>query len=786
MRPTPALLLVLALMGFSMGVLAQKGDRKGHVMKDPIPAKDIPPAPVLSVEEALASMRLQPGFTLECVASEPWIFSPVAMVFDGEGRMWVCEMNTYMPNVDGKGEEVPKGRIVVLEDRDGDGKVDHRTVFVDDVILPRTVSLVKGGILYADHRSLWFAEVREGALGPSCGLREIVDKDYAKGGSLEHKTNTMLYAMDNWYYNAKSNKRYRALPLERAVPVGSTEIYRNAWFKMVRGRTDYRGQWGLSMDDQGRLYHNGNSSPATGEYLRPGSLLHNPRFRPRMGSSRIGGLRVYPIRINPGVNRAYMKGILTKDGKLARFTAASGNVVYRGDNFPERFYGMSVTPEPAGNLLSARQIIESEGRLGGRELYKGSEILASTDERFRPVNLYTAPDGTIYILDMYHGILQHKEFVTTYLRKQILSRGLDRHNNTMGRIYRLRWKAKAAGPEPRLSARPSAELVALLGHDNGWWRDMARQLLVQRQDHSVVDALVALCRKSADPRARIEALWTLEGLGAVTLDAVAAGLDRATRQPRVAGHAIAVSGSLRGKDLVTLSGRLARLSETAPYPLALEVALAAGRLAPPYDLVTARHILERFADKRYVREALLSGLAGKEQAFVDFLGSDGDPKFLAMTERVLHPPKKGPKSPKLRGRARALYLRGKRLFSAGPACVSCHGPAGQGMPTLGPPLVQSEWVEGSAERFSAILLHGLTGKILVRGKTYESPTVMPGLGANASISDIDLAAIQTYVRNSWGNRARPVTEAQVRRARRKTRDRQVPYDMAGLAKEFSR
>lgn len=305
-----------------------KGDRAGHDMRDVIPKNEIPQAPVLSVEQALKSFHLQPGFVLEPVVSEPNVFNPVAMVFDARGRMWVAEMTTYMPNVRGEGEEMPEGNIAVLEDSDGDGVVDKRSIFLSDIILPRTIALVEGGIFYADQTSLYFAEVLEEKGRWVPGIREVVDTSYAEGGSVEHKANTMLYAMDNWYYNAKSNRRYQTLPHDAKVPEGAQEIYRNSYWKLVRSETDYRGQWGLSMDDYGRLYHNGNSSPIHGEYLLPGSLLRNPGYWPKMPAHAIGDIYVYPGRMNPGINRGYMEGMLVADGpdrgKLVAFTAASG------------------------------------------------------------------------------------------------------------------------------------------------------------------------------------------------------------------------------------------------------------------------------------------------------------------------------------------------------------------------------------------------------------------------------------------------------------------------------
>ena len=225
---------------------SSEGDRPGHDMTDPIPGEKIPPAPPLTVTQALDTFKLQEGFVLDNVAAEPYVFSPIATVFDGNGRMWVSEMTTFMPDVEGNGEEMPQGNIAVLADTNGDGKIDKRTVLLDDVILPRTVALVEGGIFYADLRQLYFAEVLP---GDKLGVHEVVDPTYAEGGNVEHKTNTMLYHMDNWYYNAKSDKRYQTLPHSAPIPTGSTEIYRNKYWKLVRSKTEMRGQWGMSMDD---------------------------------------------------------------------------------------------------------------------------------------------------------------------------------------------------------------------------------------------------------------------------------------------------------------------------------------------------------------------------------------------------------------------------------------------------------------------------------------------------------------------------------------------------------
>ena len=127
----------------------------------------------------------------------------------------------------------------------------------------------------------------------------------------------------------------------------------------------------------------------------------------------------FPGRVNPGVNRGYTEDV-NLEGKLQRVTAACGPTIYRGDHFPPEFRGNAFVCEPAGNLVS-RQVITQDGlNVTSKSVQQGGlDFLTSTDERFRPVSLYTGPDGALYVIDIYHGILQHKAYVSAYLADQM-------------------------------------------------------------------------------------------------------------------------------------------------------------------------------------------------------------------------------------------------------------------------------------------------------------------------------------------------------------------------------
>lgn len=509
---------------------AQKGDRDGHEMKPPPSEWKIPPAPVVSPAAAPATFALEKGFSVELVASEPIINDPVALAFDGNGRIWVAEMLGYMPDIDGKKEETSYGQISVLEDTDGDGKVDKHTVFLEKYLLPRAVALVDADktLLFADNLKLYEAEILTDEKGNiSAGKVSVVDEKFAEGGNPEHKSNGLLYAIDNWIYNAASDQRYRRI--------------KGAW---VKEKTEKRGQWGIAQDNYGRLFTNTNSNLISAEETAPGLTIRNSNFPFRsVVNSKIEDQRVYPSRINPGVNRGYMEGTLTKDGYLYTPTAASGMAVYRGDQFPEEFLNSLFITEPSGNLV--KRAIFTENSNGFREItsaYEGSEFLTSTDERSRMVHAYNAPDGTLYLVDFYRGILQHAVYMTSYLRAQVVERGLDTPIG-LGRIWRVKHRdGKTPRKAPTMETESSIALVGHLSDPNGWWRDTAQRLLVERGGEEAVPALERVITDDANELAVIHSVWALEGLEQLRPTSLRVALS--SSYPRAVAEAVRAAESL--------------------------------------------------------------------------------------------------------------------------------------------------------------------------------------------------------------------------------------------------
>ena len=429
---------------FGIQVFAQEGDAKdraGTVQKMLVPSELIPSAPVLEPAEALGAFKLPPGYTIELAASEPMVHTPVAMEFDADGRMWVVEMIGYMPNIAGEGEDAKNGNIVILEDTNNDGLMDKRTVFLDGLMLPRSIGLVADGALVAEPPNLYFYQDTDG--DGRADKKELVDNRYGSQANPEHSSNGLLWAIDNWIYSAKHERRYR---------------YKGG--KWITEESRARGQWGIAQDDFGRLYYNTNSDQLRVDLIPSHYLDRNPNFRGNAGFNyqTADSQEVWPGRINPGVNRGYQRGTLRPDDwRLARYTGASGVSIYRGNLLPEEVRGYAFVPEPTGNFVRMNRLTERDGAVSASNAFYHSEFLTSTDERFRPVSTYNGPDGALYIVDMYRGLLQHRIFLTTYLRDQIVDRKLEEPLN-YGRIYRISHRSAAGGAFPKLSQAASERL----------------------------------------------------------------------------------------------------------------------------------------------------------------------------------------------------------------------------------------------------------------------------------------------------------------------------------------
>ncbi|MGB2717440.1 MAG: hypothetical protein WBC51_24870, partial [Vicinamibacterales bacterium] len=562
-------------------------------------------SPVLPPEEAVKTFFMPPEYRVELVASEPLIHDPTAVDWDLQGRLWVVEMTGFVrdlvlpePNLD------PIGNVVVLEDTDNDGKMDKRTVFADKLSLPRTVKVLDNGVLVGEPGTLWFMRDTNGDL--KADTREVITHSFGQRlGSVETNANSLFWGLDNVMHTSANEVNLRL---------------KNGEFELRT--TLARGEWGISQDDAGRLYRNTNESPLHVDLVPTPYFGRNPALLRTRGSyESLAGQNpdlsvVWPVRPNPGTNRAYQVGIDREDGTLNRFTAVCAPLIYRGDRLPADLYGNAFVAEPAANFVSRIVLSDDGTTVRARKAYENAEFLASTDERFRPVYITNAPDGTLYIVDMYRGVIQDRASTTIYLRDHIVSRKLDAPVG-LGRIYRVMHETtKRDTMNPFASATP-AQLVEALSHPNGWRRDTAQRLLVERNAKSVAPVLVKLAEGAPDARTRLHALWTLDGLDAIQPETVTKALEDASADVRTSAIRIAERWLVTPNHPVAAA--VLELTGDPHWSVREQLAASVGVLPPGPREDGAALMLERHASDPVVVDATLSGLRGSESVVLEKL-----------------------------------------------------------------------------------------------------------------------------------------------------------------------
>ena len=765
-----------------------------------------PISPPLTPNEALETFQLADAdLHIELVASEPLVQDPVAIAFDENGRLWVAEMLGFMQDIDGKGEKDKIGRISILFDDDGDGAMDRRQTFLDSLMLPRALAIVKGGALVAENMPLWYVADTDGDL--KADKKILIDSLYGGLGVPEHSANGLLRGIDNWFYNAKSKYRYKKIGDE--------------W---VKDETEFRGQWGICHDDAGRLFYNYNWSQLHADLVPPNALLANENHTPTSGIDH--GLtldrRIFPIRTNTAVNRGYVPGTLDENKRLLEFASACGPLIYRGTSLPTSYRGDAFVCEPTSNLIKQNKIFEEGFMLRAAGAYTDQEFLASTDERFRPISLASGPDGAIYVVDMYKGVIQHAPYMTEYLREETLKRGLDKPIH-MGRIWRITSKGDQKIDKPNLSKIETKALAQQLHSANGWTRDTAQRLLIERDDPAAVSEMIAILA-TKDSKGKIHALWTLEGLGFLSPEVLLTAVR--SKDPVVAQTALRLLvASLSETPAISkgIENYIKEHYDTVEAPVQLQMVLASAAIDSEVAFDISLKFLSEYGQLPVARDVIMSSLAGREIDMLQTLLSKSGAMvynqnqeiFLELLATAIAKSASESAISELKHTAslfkdsthtwvKDALLSGAEnvkpdfvvnvshslnikpeVLSAGRQqylniCASCHGTNGAGMKRFAPPLKNSEWVTGNDQKLAMLLLHGMQGPVEVNGETYDTPDILPEMPSFSTLQNEDIAAIATYIRNAWGNAGEEVTSRTVGSVRFRTQGKITPWTATEL------
>jgi putative membrane-bound dehydrogenase-like protein len=594
------------------------------IAAEPLKFPSIPPTPPAEAEKTFETLH---GFRMELLAAEPLVTDPVALAYDEDGRAYVAEMNDY-PYTDKAHHkasqenptDAPIGKIRLLIDDDGDGKFDRSTVFADGLSWPTGVACWKGGIIVTATPDVWYfkdtdddgvADVREKLL---TGFKKL---------NVQAVMNNPIWGLDHRIYlSGGSNGGEIARPGGKPLALRRADVRldpRDMSVALVSGGA----RFGNTRDDWGNRFLCNIRNPAQHIAIESRYLARNPYLpvtNPLSDVAESGDqlpvhrasppeawreLRAKRWSADSNVVAHMPRSELVGTGVV---TSSSGITVYRGDAYPAEYRGEIFVADVAANLFY-RLAVEPDGVTFKAKRVDGDhEFCAGRDVWFRPTNFANAPDGCLHVCDMYREVIEHPWSLPDDIHAALdLERGRDK-----GRLYRLAPPDFKPRPAPHLGKASTTELVALLAHPNAWHRDTAHRLLFERQDQSAVSAVREMLAKNDSPFARLHALWTLDGLGALTDADLLAALKDADAHVREAAVLLAEA---RLKASAALRAAVLPLADDSAIRVRFQVALSLGEVmdaitAPALAAIAARDLADP-----WMRTAVLSS-TGAETAAV--------------------------------------------------------------------------------------------------------------------------------------------------------------------------
>ncbi|MBI3879555.1 MAG: HEAT repeat domain-containing protein [Verrucomicrobia bacterium] len=618
----------------------------------------LPRIPSKSAAEEAKTFRALDGFRMDLLAAEPLVASPVAMTYDENGRAYVCEMRDYpytdkahhKPNQENPTDS-PIGRIRLIEDTNGDGKFDKSTVFAEGLSWPTGVACWKGGVFVAATPDIWYLKDTDG--DGKADVRIKVFTGFRKL-NVQAVMNNLVWALDNHIHGAGGSNGGQIRPGEKPDAKPFVMTRNDFRFDPVTEQMELLSggaRFGGSFDDWGNRFLCNIRNPAQHIVLPQRYLARNPYLAahsPLNDMAESGDqLPVYaisqpePWRVLRAKRWAGERDIVMPRSELVGagvVTASSGVTSYRGAAYPEKYRGNVFVCECAGNLFYRLALTPDGPTFKAKRVDGKTEMVASTDNWFRPVNFVNAPDGTLHVLDMYRENIEHPWSIPDDIHAAVdLEAGRD-----LGRLWRLTPLDFKPSKPPRLGSASTAELVATLENPNSWWRETAQRLLFERQDKSAAPALHNLVKKSKSPQTRLHALWTLDGLNELTDDDALTGLkdkapgvrENALRlaEPRL----VLLAGSSRREEALTsppekvslltsaatsaktkpsrsqknpLLDRILQLANESDPRVRLQVAFTLGELSDPRALPALEGMIRRHAEDPWLRTAVLSSVA---------------------------------------------------------------------------------------------------------------------------------------------------------------------------------
>jgi putative membrane-bound dehydrogenase-like protein len=600
-------------------------------------AAALPRLPPCEPEEALARFRLLKGLRIELVAAEPDVIDPVAAAFDEEGRLFAVEMRDYPFSLDEQSltrselaQRQPGGRLRLLEDTTGDGRMDRSRVFLDGLSWPTAVACSRGGVYVAAAPDIIYA--RDTGGDGRADERRVVFTGFGRH-NVQSLVNGLKWGPDHRLYGLGGGNGGAIKTVGRddlpAVEVRGRDFRfaPGGPFEAIAGSG---GQFGLAFDDWGNRLVSSNSDHIRHAVIDGRYLDRNPHLSsPAAASIAVDGGAAPVFRTSPPepwrVVRTRWRAASTEASRYAAtelvpagfFTSATGILIFRGDALGEELRGNAFVGDVGGNLVH-RKLLEPAGatfiarRPPGDER---SEFLTSSDNWFRPVQLAEGPDGALYIIDMYRECIEHPYSIPESIKGHLdLTSGNDR-----GRIYRITREGK---PPPRRPPPGRLELDLLireLESPNAWRRETAARLIAERGPAAAPAALRKLLETSPAPAARFQALFTLEALGELGEDDLLRGLEHPHQAVRGAAVRLA-EGRLQSSE--RLRRRVLELASNAEPRLRFQVTLSLGEAEGPEAMRALAELALADGSDPWCRNALLSSAKENAAALLALLAAE--------------------------------------------------------------------------------------------------------------------------------------------------------------------
>lgn len=566
--------------------------------------------------EALATFSIHPDFELTLMAAEPLVASPVAIAWDEHSRLFVVEMRGYSED---QAEHL--GRIRLLHDEDGDGRLDRATVYADGLAWPTAVCCWDGGLFVGDAPDIIFLKDTDG--DGVADERRVVFTGFGTH-NVQGLLNSFAFGLDGRIYGSASSNggSVRRLgptgdPTSPVVKLSRRDFSFDPRLLDLRPETG-GGQHGRSTDDAGNTYICSNSDHAIRVMLEDRFLDRNPDLAPPAARESIAveGPQAAVFRESPvepwRVLRTRLRasgivpGIVEGGGRPAGyFTSATGITVVRGDACGD-LRDMLVIGDVGSNVVHRKQLSPHGAGVQAARVDEGCELVASRDIWFRPVQFANAPDGGLWIIDMQREVIEHPASLPPAIKQHL--------DLTSGRETGRLWRLVAVGSPRRrvatLGAASTAELVDQLNHANGWHRDTAFRLLLEQHHQSAVPLARRLL---ADPDAsgcgRLLAGFVLAGLKELTDADVLLALESADPLVREAGVRLVEPLAAASPLSDAVVDMLVRLAMAEPViEVRYRLAIVAGVLPPGARLTVLKQLLARDGSDHWCRLAAFTSL----------------------------------------------------------------------------------------------------------------------------------------------------------------------------------